>query len=303
VLQLAMLVELWRQHGRRPRPRILAFLAATVVIVGLLAPLIPCATDQFVANEEAGKGFDQPQRAGGAVQGAEVSPYAGLTNAIWAIWGYHSPGTMTNLVALWPLLVLVAFLLLGRHPTRATRLLAATALLPAAALTVLALFQPFLFELRFNLTAVPILALLIARATSALPNSNLGRAALVTGVSATLLAGTADQQLNGANPRLYDFEGALGEVNARAGPRDVLLYEPQFLNNVIEYYAPGLDARPIENARPLDDGTAKRVFVLRSFSEDPATVQATGAALSQLEQGRRLVDQFNEPQVAVWELR
>jgi hypothetical protein len=199
--------------------------------------------------------------------------------------------------------VLVAFLLLGRHPTRATRLLAATALLPAVALTVMALFQPFLFELRFNLTAVPILALLIARAASALPNSNLGRAALVTGVSATLLAGTADQQLNGANPRLYDFEGALGEVNARAGPRDVLLYEPQFLNNVIEYYAPGLDARPIQTAKPLDDGTAKRVFVLRSFSEDPATVQATGAALSQLEQGRRLVDQFNEPQVAVWELR
>jgi O-antigen/teichoic acid export membrane protein/4-amino-4-deoxy-L-arabinose transferase-like glycosyltransferase len=303
VLQVALLVELWRRHEQRRWTRALAFLGTAAVIAALLAPLAPFALDQFVTNEEAGKGLDQPQRAGGGVEGHEVSPYAGLSNVVWAIWGYHSAGTMVSLVALWPLLVLLAFLMLGRRPSRATWVLIAAAGVPALALTALAVFQPFLFELRFNLTAVPILVLLGARAASAWTVSRLGRAVAVAGVSATLLAGAADQQLNGDNPRLYDFKGSLEEISARAGPGDVVLYDPQFLNNVIEYYAPELDARPIVSDQPLDDANAKRVFVLASFSDDQANVQATEDALSELEQGRAVVDRFSKPQVKVWELR
>jgi 4-amino-4-deoxy-L-arabinose transferase-like glycosyltransferase len=303
VLQLALLVGLWRRHGQRRWTRALAFVATTAVIAGLLAPLVPFAADQFVTNEEAGKGLDQPSRAGGGVEGHEVSPYAGLSNVVWAIWGYHSAGTMVSLVALWPLLVLLAFLVLGRRPSRATYTLVAVAGAPALALTALALFQPFLFELRFNLTAVPILALLGASAVSAWAASRLGRALVIVGVSATLLGATADQQLNGDNPRLYDFEGSLGEVSARAGPDDVVLYQPQFLNNVIEYYAPELEARPVESAEPLDDPQAGSIFVLLSFTDDTANPHAVDGVLAELERERAVVDHFSRPQVEVWEVR
>jgi hypothetical protein len=208
-----------------------------------------------------------------------------------------------SLVALWPLLVLLAFLVLGRRPSRATYTLIAVAGAPALALTALALLQPFLFELRFNLTAVPILALLGASAVSAWAASRLGRALVVVGVSATLLAATADQQLNGDNPRLYDFEGSLGQVSARAGPDDVILYQPQFLNNVIEYYAPELDARPVESAEPLDDPQAERIFVLLSFTDDTANPHAVDGVLAELERERTVVDHFSRPQVEVWEVR
>jgi hypothetical protein len=304
VLQLALLVELWRDDKRGRWARALPFLATSVAIAVLLLPLVPFAADQFVTNQDAGKGFDQPQRTGGDVEGHEVSVYAGLSNAIWAIWGYHSPGTMVSLVALWPLLMLLALLLLGRGRSRATYLLVAVAIVPMLALTGMAVFQPFLFELRFNLTAVPLVALLAARAVSAWPASRLGQGALVALVSATLLAGTADQQLNGANPRLYDFEGALGEVTDRAGPGDVLLYEPAFLNNVMKYYAPELDARRITGGPPLENAAAApRVFVVGSFSDDPAHVQAARHAVFELKRDRKLVDRFSKPQVTVWELQ
>jgi uncharacterized membrane protein len=302
-LQLVLLFQLRGKTEEERWKRLLAFFGTTAAIVALLAPLAPFALDQFVTNQEAGKGLDQPQRAGGAIEGHEISPYAALSNVIWAVWGYHSPGTMVGLVAMWPLLVLAAFLALGRRPGTATKLLVTVAVLPAIALTALAFFQPFIFELRFNLTAVPMIMLLGARVASAVPVSRAGRFALVGAVSATLLAGAADQQFNGANPRLYDFKGALGEVNERAQPGDVILYQPYFLNNVIEYYSPDIEARNGSAPQPGELQTAPEIFVLRSFSDDPAAVRATDATLATLRQSRTQVERIDKSQVKVWVFR
>ena len=65
-----------------------------------------------------------------------------------------------------------------------------------------------------------------------------------------MVVGLVDQQLNGANPRLYDFEGAFGEISARAGKGDIVLYEPSYLAEVVDYYAPDLKAAAGRHRRP-----------------------------------------------------
>ena len=114
--------------------------------------------------------------------------------------------------------------------------------------------------------------------------------------------GFADQQLNRTNPRFYDFEGAVGTVADMARPGDVVLYSPAFMEPVLQYYGPGLDARPIEQAGSALP-THGRVFVVASFLDRPEIAARTGEALAVIERERHLQARFDEPQVKVWVLR
>jgi hypothetical protein len=131
------------------------------------------------------------------------------------------------------------------------------------------------------------------------PHSSRGRAVLVAAAVAALCVGLADQEWNGANPRTYDFEGALHAVAARSGPKDVLMYEPHDLNNLVAYYPPGLRARRLGEKMPA--AKVPRVFVLESFFEDPANDDAVRKALVKLRGERRLVGRLKFSQVEVWE--
>jgi len=156
-----------------------------------------------------------------------------------------------------------------------------------------------LFELRYVAGVVPALLLLGARAmTTVTPRRMWMRVAACTAVVMLLLGALADQQLNGTNPRLYDFRGALQEVAARAEPGDVILYNPNYLDEVVRYYAPGVEARPIGSNRAKREGRG-RVFLLGSFLDKREIAGATGDALSDLEQQRPLLDRFEVPQVRV----
>jgi hypothetical protein len=119
--------------------------------------------------------------------------------------------------------------------------------------------------------------------------------------AATLGAGLFDQQVNGANPRLYDFRGALEAVERRAGPHDVLIYNPAYLTDVIGYYAPGLNAQPM--GRDLPQRRDATLFVLGSFLDKPAFAASTGGLVAKLRQTRTLVRTWRLAQVRVWEFR
>ena len=303
VFEAAIPLVAWQQRGREgvsTRKLVIGGVLASLLMAALIAPLVPFAHHQFSVNQSAGKGFDAPTQVGGAVEN-QVSLYAALTNGTWAVFGYHSNATMANLTALWPLLILLALMLLGRGRSRATMLLLAAVFVPTAMLTALSLNQPFLFEVRYNLTAVPFLLLLGARAVTTWPHTNRGRAALATAAVAAFGVGLADQEWNGTNPRTYDFEGALGEVAARSGPKDVLMYMPHDLNNLVAYYPPGLRTRRLGDHMPA--AKVPRVFVLESFFEDPANDEATRKALVQLRGERELVRRMKFSQVEVWEFR
>jgi len=137
VFEAAIPIVAWQQRERggvSTRKLIIGGVLASLLMAALIAPLIPFAHHQFSVNQSAGKGFDAPSQVGGGVEN-QVSLYAALTNGIWAVFGYHSNATMANLTALWPLLILLALMLLGRGRSRATLLLLAAVLVPTAMLT------------------------------------------------------------------------------------------------------------------------------------------------------------------------
>jgi len=233
--------------------------------------------------------------------GNEISAYAAITNVVWALWGYHAGDTMASIGALWPLGLLLMLVLLGRGSSPATRLVATAALLPPVLLTVIATQKPFLFELRYALPAVPFLVLLGGRAIASWPRGRRASTIAAALATATLLIGLADQQLNGTNPRFYDFEGALSEVSDRAGRRDVLLYEPAFLDNVIRYYEPGIEARPLNLDRLPRPEPGRRVYVVGSFFDKPGSKQAVDTAVERLGNRAELTNRTRRSQVRVWE--
>ena len=303
--QAVFAIALWRrrEQGERIAPPVARWLGALALAALLVAPLLPFLGDQLQAYADRGAGLTQlPSQAGSEASAAQsgISVYAVIANLIWATGGYHADATMAQIAALWPLGMLAALLLLGRRRSPAMIALLVVTLVPVLALFAIGLQRRDLFELRYVAGVVPALLLLGARAlTTVTPRRTWTRAAACTVVVGLLLGALADQQLNGTNPRLYDFRGALQEVAARAEPGDVILYSPDYLDEVVRYYAPGVDARPIGTSRGNADETG-RVFLLGSFLDKPGTAKATGDALSKLEQERHLVDKFEVPQVRVW---
>jgi O-antigen/teichoic acid export membrane protein len=275
-----------------------------VAFVVLVAPLVPFAYNQFAVNQSSGRGFGStPSQAGGVIAGeTHPSLYAFLANGVWSIWGYHADKTMVDLVALWPLLMLLALGLLGRGWSRTSSLLTCSALLPALVLFAVGQSKSDLFDLRYFIGAVPIVFLLAGRGLTSFSRARGVRVALAAVFGASLLAGLVDQQLNSDNPRRYDFRGAIDAIEARARPGDVVLYNPVYLGQVVHYYAPGLTARPLAGGIPARARGGK-VFVLGSFFDHPQIAAATGKGLYELGRTRRLVTRMPGKNVRVWEFR
>jgi O-antigen/teichoic acid export membrane protein len=305
VQTVVTLYVIWRdRHDAVRRRQLLLGAAVAVAIVAVvLAPMVPILRDQLASYGSRGAGLTPGQAgAGSSSLGGTISVYAVGANLIWATLGYHADGVMVQVAALWPLLMLLALVMLGRGRSGRSMLLLALVVVPMAALFAIGSMKRDLFELRYFAGAVPAMLLLGARVVT---STTLRRGPLLTAsvaVTALLGVGLVDQQLNGANPRLYDFQGAFDEITRRAEPGDVVLYEPSYLAEVVEYYAPGVDARPVGS--PLDGDTGA-VFVLATErvmnAED--TAARLGHELAVLDRTRDIVDIFERPNVRVWELQ
>jgi hypothetical protein len=199
---------------------------------------------------------------------------------------------------MWPLGMLLMLVLLGRGYSGMSMLLLSVAAVPALILFGVGEVQRNLFELRYFVGAVPVGLLLMARLASSTENAG-PRRLIVALVLVTLAVGLADQQLNGANPRLYDFRGALARVSAQAQPGDVVVYEPQFIGPVVDYYAADLHAQPLSTGLSLPR-RGRRIFVVGSFLDDPGSAAQVGDALHQLSARRRDAGEFHRPNVQVW---
>ena len=101
--------------------------------------------------------------AGSSTLGGTISIYAVGANLIWAVLGYHADGAMVQIAALWPLLMLLALVMLGRGRSGPSVLLLALVVVPMAALFVVGSLKRDLFELRYFSGAVPAMLLLAAR--------------------------------------------------------------------------------------------------------------------------------------------
>jgi hypothetical protein len=287
-------------RGALPLRRVLAW---SLVLALLLAPLPPFAHEQFAANEAAGKGFQQPTQTGGGTIDPQARPgaYAALTNFAWAVLGYHSDGTMTALAALWPLGVLLALALLGRGRSWATLLVVTCTLVPALALFALGQLKPFVFEVRYFIGAVPLALMLIARAVTSWPRRPVAIAAATALAAVALGLGLADQQLNGSNPRVYDFKTAVQHIEDRARPGDVIVFTPSYLDHVVGYYEhEGLKLEPVGQDLP-EPRRGQKVFVLASFQDKPQFRAAANDAVKRLARRHHLVHRETVPQIKTWE--
>lgn len=299
--QLVFVAAAWRRRREEASlRRLLLGWAVTLAVVGLvLVPLLPILRDQLIAYGNRGAGLEAvPARAGSTVDPAQrsLSVYAVAANLVWAIWGYHSDATMAQVVALWPLGMLLAFFLLGRGRSARTPVLLAVAFGPILAVLGLGLLRRDLFELRYFTGAVPALVLLVSRVITAGGRARTLQRAFVLLLVGTLALGLVDQQVNGANPRLYDFRGALAAAERRTDGAGIVLYDPPYLRPVVEYYGSGLESRPLRRGVP-EGGP---VVLLGSFLEKPAVAGRIGSTLAELRRERRLVDVVDRERVRVW---
>jgi O-antigen/teichoic acid export membrane protein len=300
--QLFFLWVIWRRRSdpdRPARPLAVSYLAATAAIVLMLLPLAPFAWHQFMVNQNAGKGFGAPSQT--SLPGTQtISVYTVLANLAWAAIGYHSGPIMEGLVALWPFGILLSLYVLGRRATRQTHLVLTAAVIPALLLFLAGEEKRFLYDVRYMSGVAVVMVLLGARLITGGMSSRrfqmIGCLALV----AILATGLFDEQFNGTNPRLYDFQGALAVVNHQWQPGDVLLYEPESLAPVLAYYAPHDRTGPAGDQVPAV-APGRTVFVLASKSlmagGQPAQL---GQLLSHLGQADRAGPVIHKSNVTLW---
>jgi 4-amino-4-deoxy-L-arabinose transferase-like glycosyltransferase len=293
VIFVAVLVHR-KRSGEPIKPLALGFAYSAAVLAMQLVPLLVFAHHQFEVTSGAA----------GSPSGSYdyLSFYSVLSNMAWTLWGYQPDATTVLLSALWPLFLLGSLVLMGRGGSRQTTGLAAAAIALVGLLIFVSLFDRSLFEVRNFLILVPLVLLLVARLITGWIRQPRARLLVAGGVALTLLIGLADQQLNKANPRLYDFRGAIQDIEANAGPGALVLYEPGDMRYVLEYYAPHLRSQPLTT--PITAGSeGSPVFVLASFQNNKAFFDETNKVVGQLTFFRTLVHQFKTPQTIVWEFQ
>ncbi len=316
VQQFVFLGAAWQRRRHTPALRrfLVAWVGSLAALAILVTPMLPLASDQignYLDRRGAAEGIGVAPAGHGPVDSSsaqeELSVYSVVANGIWAVWGYHSDGAMAQIAALWPLGMLAALLALGRGRSPGTSLLVGLIAVPALALFAVGTVKRDLFELRYFAGAVPLALVLAARVATRIAAGTVMRAALGIALVATLTIGLVDQQLNGTNPRRYDFDGAISAVDATWEPGSILLYEPTYLAEVVEYYGPDLTTRPVGSLSVPAVVEAPVVYVLATerVINERETAARVGDTLAQLEneQGRTLVQRIERPNVTVWELR
>jgi hypothetical protein len=228
-----------------------------------------------------------------------------IANLLWAAWGYHSNAVMKELGALWPAAMLVALAMLGRGRSRSTLIIATVAAVPIGGLFLIGTQKQFLFDLRYFVGIVPMIVVLGARAAATWPRSRIGVVALTGVLMASLGWGLWDQQVNGDNPRRYDFKPALQTVAQHADPGADVVLSPGFLENVADYYEPHEHYIPAATSKDVatKTGGAHEVFLVGSFFTTGTERQTLAALQKRLSAHRQQVQFWTFDNVKVWEYK
>lgn len=299
----AVLVR-WRR-GQSPRSLLWPWLLTSAIVVVALAPLGPFAWHQFIVNQNAGKGFGAPQQVGSAasLNGNHIGVYAVLANFIWSVIGYQPTPTMLLLGALWPLGMLFSLALLGRRRQPATSLLVAAVIGPGLALFLLGQLKAYLFDIRYLFPAVALLTVLLARVVTGLVHRPRALAALTAAAVVVFSIFLVNQQVNGSNPRRYDFNTALAAIDRENRPGDVLLYNPNSLDLLVEYYSPQVRAETLSDRPPLPTAHHEEWVLVSRALQQASDQVAFRKGLTYLRRHSRLVAKKHYANVEVWIFR
>ena len=312
IQQIAFAAVIWHRskRGEPVKTLVTSYWVTWIAIAVAVAPLAAYVHQQLANDLLTGQGMAGAAGAPsagaastGVSQTGHPDVYALLANFVWAVWGYHANSTMLAIGALWPLLMLLALALLGRGRSPESMLILALAVLPPLVLMGIGFKDRFLFEVRYFSGAVPMMMLVCARTVLTSSARRLPVALAAVALAATFLVGMGDQQLAKSNPRDYDFRTALQTMRREARPGDTLLYAPEYLNDVIEYYTPGVRAEVI-GSHPAALPRSGGVFVLASFLDQPGVAGEVGGARYQLAHSHlRLVHTQHLEKIYLWEYR
>lgn len=312
IQQVAFGAVIWHRsrRGEPVKTLITHYWVTWVAIAVAVAPLAGYVHQQFANDLLTGQGMSSAAGAPsagaastGVSQTGHPDVYALLANFAWALWGYHANSTMLAIGALWPLLMLLALALLGRGRSPESMLVLALAVIPPLVLMAIGFKDRFLFEVRYFSAAVPMLMLVCARTVITSSARRLPVVLVAVALAATFLIGMGDQQLAKSNPRDYDFRAALQSVRREARPGDTLLYAPVYLNDVIEYYTPGIRSEVI-GSRTLTVPRHGKVFLLASFLDQPGIAGNVAGARYALAHSRlRQVSTDHLEKIYLWEYR
>ena len=269
-----------------------------------------------------------------AVQRSPASPsptvypapdvFSVLISFLEMVVGFQGVEVLGLLAAGWPLLGLLALVLvpaMGRVAWPVAGLLTVLAL-PAASLVLVSLVGPrSVFDPRFLAVCVVPLYLLLGQIAETRGRGlwrGTGAAAVVALVSLAVVQNTSS-----ANRKLYDFDGAMAVVNARAEQGDGLLLLPNFTSAglagdpVSAYYPPRPGLRvvnttgvgqvdPQATRRALGGAWAAlarsrpaRIFVIDAFAANPKAIVAASAARTFLQKHTVQVARVDLPQMTV----
>ena len=307
IQQVAFAAVIWHRskRGEPVRQMVTAYWVTWIAIAVAVAPLATYVHQQLSNDLVTGQGITPSAGATstGVSQTGHPDVYALLANFVWAVWGYHANSTMLAIGALWPLLMLLALALLGRGRSPESMLVLALAVIPPVVLMAIGFKDRFLFEVRYFSGAVPMLMLLCARTVVTSSARRLPVVLVSVALLASFVAGLGDEQLAKSNPRDYDFRAALQTVRRDARPGDTLLYAPVYLNDVIEYYAPGIRGKVVGSHTPSLPRHG-RVFLLASFLDQPGVAGEVGGARYALQHSRmHLIHTDHLEKIYLWEYR
>lgn len=209
-----------------------------------------------------------------------------LETIVEALFGSQAPFVTYGLVAMWPLLIYFAMLVMGggRYITRRTTLLMCSA---SGVLVVWGLgqWQGVVLLSRY-LTPMAAPALLLLASVIARMADRARRIA-VTIIVAVCLVAYASQSFDPTTVLAYQNREVIGHVVAQDQPSDVILYEPFYIDVLVNYYLPRnliaygfprFGARGEFRDSQADIyqdlsrivGPARRVWIIRAFQNVPA---------------------------------
>ena len=238
--------------------------------------------------------------------GAGRSVFGLVGTATASVLGFHQADVTSRLLALWPLCILVAFLVFGRRWSLRGGLLVAAALTPFAFLLgaqVAGTPRTPPFAVEWVATAVPVLAIGLGRAAS-LAGTWPRTRVLALGAAAVLALALVDQGVRTQPVRRFDVNPAMQALATHAGRGDTVVYAPGVVRDLVRYDANDAKVVSLDRLSPDDVGHAREVQVVGAFAfGDKTTSDRTLALVKQLSSTRKLVLRAGTDDARVWVFR
>jgi mannosyltransferase len=164
--------------------------------------------------------------------------YTPLITLVQLVAGYLTSPVMSQVVAAWPLLVLVALGIgvFGGRISSAGRLLWLLLLVPVLVAIAVTVAGKPVFSTRYLIVVTPALYIMISRALSRALRHDV-RATVIALLTAALAAGWMVQGLSVLNPAEERYAGVVGYVEDHASPTDAVLLDAGFAQFPYLYYA------------------------------------------------------------------